>query len=426
MSAIEKKTKEDTEKIITEKYETDLKDLKNQVSEKDKRIKELNKRELELNQKERELSEKEENIINQVTEQVNKKVAEIEKKVKEDAKKESSLQMTDLQTQVSELQEKLSDAQQQELELRKKQRELEADKKEFELKKQRELDAAKAEIYKAAKSDSDSDYQMQLRENEEKLKQMTAKIEELKKKAEQGSQQLQGEVQELELEDFLSTNFIYDKVEPVQKGFRGADVIQTVRNQFGQECGKIIWESKRTTTKWSNDWISKLKEDQRNAKADIAVIVSQVLPDGVNNIAQKEDVWIVSFEAAYGITIALREQLLQIDQIKKSQIGKNEKAEVLYDYLCSNEFRQKIEGIVEAFTTMRTDLESEKRAINKHWQKREMQIDKVLKNTTGMYGGLQALIGSALPEIKALEMPEIKEEEIPPLPIDDDEEELPL
>ncbi len=211
------------------------------------------------------------------------------------------------------------------------------------------------------------------------------------------------------------------ELNPYQKDLKGADVIQIVKTQFGQECGKIIWESKRTT-KWNNDWITKLKEDQRDAKADIAVIVSQVLPEGINNIAQREGVWIVSFEAAYGITIALREQLIKIDQLKKSQIGKNEKAEVVYDYLCSNEFRQKIEGIVEAFTTMRTDLESEKRAINKQWQKREVQIDKVLKNTTGMYGGLQALIGNALPEIKALEMPEVEEEKSLNLPVDGNDE----
>ena len=340
---------------------------------------------------------------------MNKKVAEIEKKVKDDAKKESSLQMTDLQNHVQELETKLSDAQDKEIELRKEKRELEAAKKEFEVMKQRELDAAKAEIYQKAKSESAAEYKLQLRDKDLTLEQLTKTVEQLNKKLEQGSQQIQGESQELELEEFLSVNFIYDKVEPVPKGFRGADVIQTVKTQFGLECGKIIWESKRTTTKWSNDWISKLKEDQRNAKADIAVIVSQVLPEGSNIIVLQEGVWIVSFEAAYGIAIALREQLLLIDQIKKSQIGKNEKAEVLYDYLCSNEFRQKIEGIVEAFTTMRNDLESEKRAINKHWQKREVQIDKVLKNTTGMYGGLQALIGSALPEIKALEMPEEEE-----------------
>ena len=233
-------------------------------------------------------------------------------------------------------------------------------------------------------------------------------MDELNKKLEQGSQQLQGESQELELEDFLCSKFIYDKVEPVPKGFRGADIIQTVKTQFGQECGKIIWESKRTKN-WSNDWISKLKEDQREAKADIAIIVSEVLPDGVTHIGQQEGVWVVSFEAVGGICIALREYLLQIEKIKKSQVGKSEKMEVLYDYLCSNEFRQKIEGIVEAFTTMKTDLESEKRAFNKQWQKRETQIEKVLKNTTGMYGGLQALIGSELPEIKALEMPAVDE-----------------
>lgn len=404
LSALEKKVKTEAEKNISEKYESDMKDLQIQVAEKDKKIKDLSERELQLKMKERELAEKESGLELKITEQANKKIQEAEKKIREAAKKESSLDITDLQNQVAELQKKLSDTETQELELRKEKRQLEADKKELELKKQRELDAAKDELYKKARYESDSEYQLRISERDEKIKQMTNKIEELRKKAEQGSQQIQGEVQELELEKFLSARFVYDEIQPVPKGFRGADVLQKVKTQYGQECGRIIWESKRTT-KWNNDWITKLKEDQRDSKADIAIIVSQALPEGVSKLTQIDGVWVVSFEEVYGITIALREQLIQIDQIKKSNVGKNEKMEVVYNYLCSNEFRQKIEGIVEAFTTMRTDLESEKRAINKQWEKREIQIDRVLKNTTGMYAGLQVLIGAALPEIKALELP---------------------
>ena len=385
---------------------------------KKKRLKIVQAKEVELMKKEKEIDEKTSILEKEYERKINKAKVDIAIKEKLKAQEEVSVEFKDIKSQLDEYKQKFKDAQQQELELRKLKNKLEADREEFELQKQREIDAAKQEVYKKAKEDAGNDYTLKLRDRDETIKQMTTKIEELKKKAEQGSQQHQGESQELELEEFLSINFLFDKIEPVPKGFKGADVIQIVKTQFGQECGKIIWESKRTA-KWNNDWISKSKEDQRDAKADIAVIVSQVLPEGINNIAQREGVWIVSFEAVYGITISLREQLLKIDQLKKSQIGKNEKAEVLYDYLCSNEFRQKIEGIVEAFTTMRTDLESEKRAINKQWQKREMQIDKVLKNTTGMYGGLQALIGSALPEIKALEMPEVEEENIP-LPVDED------
>lgn len=201
-----------------------------------------NEREIDLIKRENELVEHENNIAMNVEEIVKQKTIEIEKKIKTELKKESSLELTDLQSQVSELQNKLTDSQHQELELRKKQRELESDKKEFEIQKQRELDFARAEIFQKAKTQSDVEFQMKLREKDEQLKQMTTKIDELKKKAEQGSpQQLQGESQELELEELLKSQFPFDSIAPSPKGVKGADLIQIVKNNFSQECGTIIW-----------------------------------------------------------------------------------------------------------------------------------------------------------------------------------------
>ena len=416
---IKKKTKQE----IEEKYSLELIDLKSQVEEKEKKIKNLNKRELEINKKEREISEKESSINNQVHEQVNKKIAEIEIKLRDDINKENSLQMNDLETQVTELQEKLSDAQQQELDLRKKQRELESEKKEFELTKQRELDAERDEIYKKAKSASESDYKLKLRDKDLKLEQMSKTVDQLNKKLEQGSQQIQGESQELELEDILRHNFPLDEIIPIAKGVKGADIIQKVKNQFGFECGIILWESKRHR-KYEPKWIDKLKDDQRNEKAHVAVIISQILPENISDFGLEDGVYIGSFNSALGIAFVLREQLLQIQMLRQSEVGKNQKMESLYNYLTSHEFAHRIEAILEAFEAMKDQVNSERKAFEKQWSAREKMLSQVIKNTSGLHGDLKGLIGASLPEIKALEMPILEDEEI--LVQVDDNEDLPF
>jgi hypothetical protein len=189
---------------------------------------------------------------------------------------------------------------------------------------------------------------------------------------------------------------------------KGADVIQRVCSPNGQVCGTIIWESKRTKT-WSDVWIDKLKEDQREARADIAVIISTVLPKGASSIIQLNGVWVTDYTLAVGLALALRSGLMQIASAKYSLVGKNEKMEMLYEYLAGPEFRQQIEGIVEAFVTMKKDLDSERRSMEKIWAKREKQIERVVKNTSRMYGSLQGIIGSTLPELKSLEMKAISE-----------------
>jgi len=280
---------------------------------------------------------------------------------------------------------------------------LETAKQEFELEKEKQIAAEREILFNQAKDKSDSENTLKIREKEELIKSMQKTIEELKEKSERGSQQLQGEVQELELEDFLRSKFPLDNIQPVPKGKKGADVIQTVKNSMGKECGTIIWESKRTKS-WSEGWIKKLKEDQREAKADVRVIVTQTLPEDITTIGQKDNVWIAGFNSTLGIAIALREQLIKIKQMQSSEVGKNQKMEALYHYLCSNDFTQRIEAIVESFTSMKSDLDSEKRLFEKQWAKREKQITNVVKNTSGMYGDLQALMGAALPEVKLLEL----------------------
>ena len=337
--------------------------------------------------------------------------SEIEKKAKEQFTKENSIQTEDMKNQIAEMTEKLSTTQKEQLELLKKTRELENAKQDLELESAKILAEEREKLYKEAKDKSDSENNFKIREKEELIKSMQKTIEELKQKSERGSQQLQGEVQELELEEFLKTSFPFDDIQPVPKGKKGADVIQIVKNNLGQPCGSIIWESKRTKN-WSDGWISKLKDDQRNVKADIPVIVSQVLPECTKYIGKFDEVWVVGFESTLGIATALRDQLIQINQLRNAEIGKNRKMETLYQYLCSNDFKQRIEAIVEAFTNMKSDLDSEKRVFEKYWAKREKQIVNVIKNTSGMYGDFQALIGSALPEVKQFEIPATNEEEL--------------
>lgn len=399
----EDKIKQAAQKEIEEKYAIDIKDLKSQVDEKDKKIKEIDKRDLELRKKEREISEKESALQKAFDDKLKIEKEKIEKQAFEDAKKQSSTEFDDMKNQISELKDRLSSSHKKELELLKKQRELQTEREEFELEIEKKLQTEKDKLYKTAKEKSDSENSMKIREKEETIKSMQKTIEELKEKSERGSQQLRGEVQELEIEDFLKLKFPLDNIQPVPKGKRGADVIQTVKNSLGKECGTIIWESKRTKS-WSDSWIKKLKEDQRDAKADVPVIVTQSLPEDITTLGQKDNVWIVGYNSTLGIAIALRDQLIKIKQMQASEVGKNQKMETLYQYLCSNDFRQRIEAIVESFTSMKEDLESEKRLFEKQWAKREKQITNVVKNTSGMYGDLQALIGAALPEVKLLEI----------------------
>lgn len=413
----EKKAKDSARKEAEEKYSGQIESLSSQVKEYAKIKGELSKREKELN-------EKQEAIDTKVAELVTEKLAESEKKIRDSVKKESSLELTDLQSQVVELQNKLTVAESQELDLRKKQRKLEADQKAFELQKEREIDAVKADIFQKAKTESDSEYKLKIRDKDLKLDQLTKTVEELNKKLEQGSQQLHGESQELELEEFLKVQFPLDVISPVPKGVKGADLIQIVKNSFGQECGTIIWESKRTKN-WSNDWVPKLKEDQRSAKANVAVIISQVVPENINNFGLIDNVWVGNYSSTLGIATALRDQLIQIYQLRQSEVGKNQKMEAMYSYLTSHEFAQRIAAILEAFEAMQKQVNDERKAFEKQWSAREKMLKQVIKSTSGLHGDLKGLIGASLPDIKALAMPELEQEE--PLPLTDSEkDELPF
>ena len=297
---------------------------------------------------------------------------------------------------------KLAEAQKTQAELLKKQRALDDEKRELDLTIEKRVQSGLAEIRHAAKREAEESAKLRLAERDQTIASMQQKIEELKQKAEQGSQQLQGEVQELELENMLRSKFPFDTIEPVPKGEFGGDTVQRVHSQSGMPCGTILWESKRTL-RWSDSWLAKLREDQRNAKAEVCVIVSHALPKGVETFDFIDGVWVTSPRAALPVATMLRQGLLQITNARALSQGQQTKTEMVYQYFTGPRFKQRVEAIVEAFSSMQEDLDKERKAILKQWAKREEQIQRVMNATVGMYGDLQGIAGKSLQEIEGLE-----------------------
>jgi len=277
--------------------------------------------------------------------------------------------------------------------------------REIEMKKK--LMEEEEKIKNEARQKVEDEHKLKDLEKDKKIQDVLKANEELTKKLEQGSQQSQGETLELELESKLRSEFPTDKILEVKKGQRGADISQEVVDKLGRSCGTILWESKNA--EWSNGWISKLKEDQRQAKADLAVLVSVKLPEGVDSFAYKDGVWIVSWKHFIPLSWSLRFNLVSLYHERQSSEGKDEKMKILYQYLTGTEFKNRVEGIVDAFSNLQEELEKEKRYFNVKWARQEKEIRKVVDHTHGMYGDLQAVIGKSLPEIKSLELESGKE-----------------
>lgn len=251
---------------------------------------------------------------------------------------------------------------------------------------------------------TEEEHQLKDAEKEKLIQDLKKSLEDAQKKATQGSQQSQGESLELTLETKLRQEFPNDEISEVKKGVRGADITQLVVDKLNRKCGSILWESKNA--KWSDVWIEKLKEDQRQAKADLAVLVTVNLPDGINTFNFVRGVWVCSWTSFVPLALALRFNLINIYFEKQNAVGVDEKMKVLYEYLTGNEFKHRVEGIVEAFGTLQDDIEREKRWFSSKWARQEKEIRKVIDHTHGMYGDLQGVTGRALPEIKSLESPE--------------------
>jgi hypothetical protein len=305
-----------------------------------------------------------------------------------------------LQEQAADSTEKLKIARQKELDFLQKEQALKSREAEMELSVQRQLmeersklkeQIAKEELEKS--SLKDQEYALKIKELEKQKEDQNKLIEEMKRKSEQGSMQLQGEVQELMLEAMLQSSFPFDKIEEVGKGVRGADCIQIVRNQFGNESGKIIYESKRTKD-FSNDWIEKLKKDMRSFGADVAIIVTQTFPKDMDRFGEKEGVYICTFSEVKSVALVLRNALLKIADAKKSQENKGDKMVMLYDYLTGTEFSEQWKAIREGFMSMKLSIQRERDAMEKLWKAREKQLEKVLLNAAHIRGSVEGIAGA--------------------------------
>ena len=367
------------------------------------------KREQSLNERAESIEKAKANLDQQITAKLQQERVRIADEEQQKAKMAIGNDLNQKTKEISTLQEvlkqrdaKLAEAQQAQAELIRKQRELDDAKRELELTIAKRVQADLGNEREKAKKEVEEELKFKVMEKDQTITAMQKQIEDLKRRAEQGSQQLQGEVQELELEALLTAKFPRDTIQPVPKGEFGGDVLQRVVGPANQLCGTILWESKRTKN-WSDGWLPKLREDQRAAKAEIAVIISQALPKEVDTFGLVDGVWVADPKVALPVALSLRQSLIEVAAARQASEGQQTKMEMVYGYLTGPRFRQRVQAIVEAFSSMKEDLDREKKAITRQWAKREEQIDRVMQATVGMYGDLQGIAGRTLQEIEGLE-----------------------
>ena len=356
------------------------------------------------------LAKQKEQIEELVAEQVEEQRTAIEREAAKKAKlkfdeklAERDQEKAEFEEQIKEKETKLAEARKAEVEFRKKQRELDDKMKAADVDVEKRVSEALAPEREKAKKEAEEQQRLKMAEKDKIIEDQKQKLVEAQRKLEQGSQQLQGEVQELDLERRLREAFPRDTIEPVAKGLHGGDALHRILATQGHCCGTILWESKRTR-KWDGNWCDKLRQDQRTAKADLAIIVTQTMPQGLDSFAEIEGVWVTTPVLAMSLGAALRLCIVESSSARRASDGQHDKMAILYQYLTGPEFRRRIEALKDAFVTMQDDLSAERRVITKQWEKRQKQIDRVMVSTVGMYGDLQAIAGTTLQEIDGLEV----------------------
>jgi hypothetical protein len=390
------------EEVMAEEYKKELKNemlsYKRKKDEEAKRVQEENQRKLEELSKqahqqnlafEQRLASEKKQLQQQLEQNLRKTIAS-----------DFEHKMALLENSNKESEEKLKLSRQKEMEFLQREQQLKNKEAEMELQLQRKLQEQRGEIAEQIRKQEaeknnlkETEHQLRVKELEKQLDDQKKLAEEMKRKAEQGSMQLQGEVQELILEELLRQSFPFDVISEVGKGVRGADCVQTVRNQFGQECGRIIYESKRTKD-FGGDWIEKLKKDMRSQGVDVAVIVSQCYPKGMDCFGERDGVWICSFEEAKAVASVLRDGVIRLSNVLRSQENRGDKMHLLYSYLTSGEFSEQWKAIQEGYLSMRQSILQERIAMEKMWKVREKQLDKVLLNATGIRGSIEGIAGT--------------------------------
>jgi hypothetical protein len=393
----------DVEQKLKQRYEKQLQESLSQINS--------DKKKLEEDQRAFEEKKKRENeLFQQKLQQEKLKLeSELQQQLRKSIASDYENQLRLLKQSAEENEEKLKTARQKELEFLKKEQEIKNKEQELEIILQKKLLQERSLLVQQIRKEEETrnslketEYQLKLKELEKKLEDQQKLAEEMKRKAEQGSMQLQGEVQELLLEEMLRDYFPYDSIGEVGKGVEGADCIQVVRNHIGADCGKIIFESKRTKT-FNAAWIEKLKTDMRNKQADVAILVTQAYPKDMNCFGERDGVWICSFSEVVALTTALRHTIIRIAETKKAEENKGEKMQMLYTYLTGIEFRQQIETIVEGFLSMKNSISKERIQMEKLWKEREKQLERVLLSTSGLYGSIKGIAGSSIGQIPLLE-----------------------
>jgi len=395
-----------TESLAAPLLDSIRRDYEQRLSEKDT---DMAKREAALIERTATLEKAKETLDQQVAQKLQQERLKIAAEEQHKAKLALGNDLDQKAKEINTLQEvlkqrdvKLAEAQKVQAELIRKQRELDDAKRELDLTIEKRVQADLGNEREKAKKEAEEELKFKVMEKDQTITAMQRQIEELRRRAEQGSQQLQGEVQELELEAMLTAKFPRDTIQPVPKGEFGGDVLHRVIGPLNQSCGTILWEAKRTKN-WSDGWLPKLREDQRAAKAEVAIIISQVLPKDIESFGFTGEVWVADPKVTLPLAMALRQTLIEVATARQASEGQQTKMEMVYGYLTGPRFRQRVQAIVEAFSSMKEDLDREKKAITRQWAKREEQIDRVMQATVGMYGDLQGIAGRTLQEIEGLE-----------------------
>ena len=399
------------EKDFEQKYNAEKQKLARQFSEQQKTLEEQQKEFEKKKEKENEL------FADRMQKEKLKMETELQEKLRKSISGDFENQLKLLQQSNSDNEEKLKTARQKELEFLKKEKELKTKSEEMEIELEKKLAAERLLLVEQIKKQEkekneikETAYTFKLRELEKQLEDQKKLAEEMKRKAEQGSMQLQGEVQETALEEILRNSFPFDVISEVGKGVRGADCIQLVRNNFGQECGSIIYESKRTEH-FGGDWIEKFKKDMRSTGADIAVLVTKAMPKDLNCFGLKDGIWICTFDEVKPLANVLRDGIIRVYNSTKNQQNKGDKMHLLYDYLTSNEFSEQWKAIREGFVSMKMSIIKERDAMEKLWKAREKQLEKVLLNAAHVKGSIEGISGTDAIDLRLTDEQNLLEED---------------
>ena len=387
-----------SEALIGPALEAERQKIKGDVLEQAARLK---SREEKLHKEYADLKESQAGLEQQVQKQVQQATEEIAKQEHAKAEKAARLKLDTAHKQIEDDKARIQQMEETELSVRKDREKLQKEKRSLELRVQRTLDEERQKIREAAQKDEQDRTDLKMAEKDKVITDMRKQLDEARRKSDPVSSQLQGEVQELSLEATLRAAFPLDVIEPVAKGQQGGDVLQHVVAPGDRQCGTILWESKRTKN-WSDQWLQKLRDDQRAAEADVAIILSTAMPKSITRFGQLQGVWVTDWESAIALAGTLRHTCIQIASAKVAAEGQDHKMAAVYDYLTNPKFQARIESIVEAAVSMQTDLATEKRAMTKQWSKRDANIKRMIDGAAGMHSDLQGIAGSALADVPGL------------------------